>query len=334
MYNILYSPLLFNILDSVFGFISSFFVSLGNYVQRMVFSAVSIVLYGIGVALMMIVDVFQDFFMKLAGLQPHYINGIQSDEDILFTFLGDKNVLNVLIGMGIVAFFMVIIATIIQIIRSEYTSEGAKNTKGNIIGLTFKSFIMFLTVPVVSVLGIYVSNSLLQAVNAAFGSGTSMYVGGAVFRASSAGANRLILANKDIASEGTFDEWPDLADALNALSPNKVLNSTKDGILPGADNGGKFTSNKIGPDAILEIANAIDNAFANKEANANYQSSESNALFKNFSNFDYRNPLMVGAYYDLVEINYITMYLSAIFASYIFILASFCLIIRIYKILL
>lgn len=325
MYRILSSQLLFNVLDSIFSFMTGFAENVLYFFVYYFQLRLGMLLYTIGAALMSLIDMLQIFFNKLAGIEPHYVNGVETDSDILLTFLSDESVLNVLLGMLILSVFLVIIMTIVQIVRSEYTSQGAKNTKGNIIGLTVKSFIMFLTVPATVALGIYASNFILQSVYAAFGGGTSSYIAGAVFNASAGDAGKILKVSS------VTEEYGDniYSDAISTLYGLGMFNSENNGFTDNYDNGGRFTSSTTSnTEKTYEIAELVNLAFANKETNYNTEGLASNALFDNYS---YNNVALVAIYYDVLQVDYITMYASAVFCLYVLLVSSFGLIMRVFK---
>ena len=70
-------------------------------------------------------------------------------------------------GLLILGFILLFLSTIVAIIRNEYTTEKADNTKGKIIGKAFKSIIYFAIVPVVVLFGVYLANVVLVAVDRA-----------------------------------------------------------------------------------------------------------------------------------------------------------------------
>ena len=93
-------------------------------------------LYAISCLLLMLLDFIQSIFRKLAGLDTYYYEGVSDGfehEDILQRLLTTPEVLKAFGALIVVGIILLFIFTIIQFIRIEYTTEGAKNSKGNII---------------------------------------------------------------------------------------------------------------------------------------------------------------------------------------------------------
>jgi hypothetical protein len=124
--------------------------------------------YSIGAMLLNIVDFIQLMFRKLCGLDTFYVNGVPySGMDPLLSMMTDRDVTQVLIALTMVAVVMVIIASIIKIIQSEFSTEGSKNSKGQVFGAALKSIMLFIVVPVTCIGGVILSNMMLKVVDRA-----------------------------------------------------------------------------------------------------------------------------------------------------------------------
>ena len=84
---------------------------------------------------------------------------------------------------------MVIFFTMLQIIRSEYTTEGSKNAKGPIIKTALKSLFLFGLIPVASILGVVLCNDLLFIVDKATTRDAEVSLAGMIFVSSAKDAN-------------------------------------------------------------------------------------------------------------------------------------------------
>lgn len=246
------------ILSTLFSWITSALGSLIAVIIKIAVGLVSNLLYAISVQLLGLLDFVQMVFKRLSGLDTHWYNGTGREEDILLSLFQDPAVLNSLIAMTIVAIAMLIIATIVQIIRVEYTTEGAKNTKGGIIGASFKALAMFMIVPIGSFLGIFISNQLLRSIEAATNTTGTPYIGGAIFVASAHSANRVRITEQDNPTNDIIEQILNIVStaalggilgpeatqaALNALN---LVNSDHT-VVSGYDNSGMFTSTKSDP---------------------------------------------------------------------------------------
>ena len=147
--------------------------------------------YTIGTMLFWVIDILQEIFRKLAGLEDVWVDGVATQGDILTSIFRSSIVVDTLIAVSVFAVALVIIGSIVQMVRTEYTTEGSKNSKESILGKALKSLIMFVLIPVVCFFGIRVSNYLLQAVDYATSSGGSQSLSGAIFNAATVDANRI-----------------------------------------------------------------------------------------------------------------------------------------------
>ena len=126
------------------------------------------ILYDLAGSVLMIVDFVQEMFRKLAGMGELWIgNKVTTNVDPAIAIMSSEVVLQVLLALSIVAVAMVIIATIIQIIRTEFSTEGSKNTKGQIFGKALRALMMFFVVPVVCMGGVILSNTMLRVIDTA-----------------------------------------------------------------------------------------------------------------------------------------------------------------------
>lgn len=177
------------VLDWLIEKITELFLWLVDVIMFLIQNVLGGVLFGIGAQLMSLIDFSQNIFRILAGLDTSY-SGIESNSsDLIMQMLFQRNVLDVLLALSILSVCIVMIATIIQIIRSEYTTEGAKNTKATIFATSIKSLVMFFIVPLFSVMGIILSNFLLRAIDAATQVGKTSNISNSIFIASAYNAN-------------------------------------------------------------------------------------------------------------------------------------------------
>ena len=227
--------------------------------------------------------------------------------------------------MTLFAIALLIIATIVQLIRVEYTTEGAKNSKGSILGIAIKSLGKFVLIPLICVVGVGISTTLLKAVDRATSQGGGASISGSIFLAGAAEANVLRTGERDavssgylISSTGSDVKIPDDGMAGEKVNLWNVFGVTK----AGSDEAQKAT-----------LASAIDASFGSSKENCvkvpdgsswgKYQ--EGQALY-------YGNPQSVNYFYNFGDMNFIVLYLGAGFALVCLFKASFGLIMRMYKI--
>ena len=334
MSNLLIKSLNLGLIDSalnwLIGALTSLFQWLINFTIDLVVKILADVLYSIGLTLLSLVDFFQAFFNALCGLGTYYDNGVAVQGDPILSLVTNKSVLQVFLALTIVAIIMLILTTIIAMVRTEFTTEGAKNTKGNIIGSALKSLAMFFVVPAACVFGIILSSGLLKAVYNATSGGDGVTAGAMVWYASSYNANkcRIDSVGTAIVEEITFyeDNWKNSSKSPYAAD---------------------FRITQGNESETREaVASAIDDAFKNRtpigdgEANSLKEIGSESYTFTELMSGDtsdttkrysYRNITLTKEYYELRGINYITMYLGGGIAIYIMFIAAFGLIIRLYK---
>lgn len=241
--------------------------------------------YSIGAMLLNIVDFIQLMFRKLCGLDTFYVNGVPySGMDPLLSMMTDRDVTQVLIALTMVAVVMVIIASIIKIIQSEFSTEGSKNSKGQVFGAALKSIMLFIVVPVTCIGGVILSNMMLKVVDRA----TSLSDGNATM-----GSNIMVSACAN-ANKVRLDEDAPLE---------------KFGIQQ------SVTENNM-----EQIASLVDEKFRNNSY-SNY----------NKINTMYYDTDLVGEFYVFKEMNFITLIGGALLAAYTMVMASFGMVMRLFK---
>lgn len=165
-------------------------------------SSLFALLYAIGSLLLMLLDFVQSIFRKLAGLDTYYYNGTDFEhEDILQRLLTTPEILQAMGALIVVGLILLFIFTIVQFIRVEYTTEGAKNSKGNIIKQSLKSLAMFVIVPLGSLVGIFLSNKILQILDNAT-KGSNATIAGQIFKICAYDANPVRAGESKYAAGG------------------------------------------------------------------------------------------------------------------------------------
>ncbi len=317
-------------------------------------TAAKVVLYGffysIAKALFELCDFLQLCFRRLAGLDTYWFketasSGASSTDgktgDILLSIFSSKTVIEALIAMTLFAVALLLIVTIVQIIRVEYTTEGSKNSKGTILGKAIKSFAMFILIPVVCFLGIFVSNKILFALDAATSQAGSSTLSGSIFLAGAADANVVRMGGT---KEGAIDGITAVYDQRHKAK----LTDNDDGLVGLSTT--IFRSSKSDTESKRnEIATTIDNMFVRKynrfdgskssnnvytvgelkdknDPNSNAIKDRSDDQIIHYSNYD-----TVKYFYDFSEMNFFIFYVGSAFVLMSFVKASVGLITRLYK---
>lgn len=302
------------IFDFLIEWLTQFLIWVVQFALELVGQLISLILYGVCVDFLKIVDFIQKMFYKLCGLGSYWVNGVEMKEtDPLLSIITNKSVLQVLLALTLVAVAMVIVATIIQVLRTEFSTEGSKNTKGQVFGQAIKAVIMFALVPICSAGGILITNALLQAVNVATSLGAESSVGGAVYVASTYSANHIrnggTIESITQSTNGNYVIKVKGFSSFMSATKEKEYECTISGEAVSYLGGASLSVDQNNRD---EIAQKIDNAFRN-----------------GYIGFD--NKAVANTFYDVGNINFVTFLGGGVLAAYTMLMASFGMIMRMYK---
>lgn len=302
------------IFDFLIEWLTKFLIWVVQFALELVGQLISLILYGVCVDFLKIIDFIQKMFYKLCGLGSYWVNGVEMKEtDPLLSIITDKSVLQVLLALTLVAVAMVIVATIIQVLRTEFSTEGSKNTKGQVFGQAIKAVIMFALVPICSAGGILITNALLKAVNIATSLGAESSVGGAVYVASTYSANHIrnggTIKSITPSTNGNYVIKVNGFSSFMSITKEKEYECTISGEAVSYLGGASLSVDQNNRD---EIAQKIDNAFRS-----------------GYISFD--NKEVANTFYDVGSINFVTFLGGGILAAYTMLIASFGMIMRMYK---
>lgn len=170
------------------GYFTEAFRGIFNSVIEIIFKAVcyslSVLGYYISVILLQILDLIQYAYRSLAGLDGGFISiGIKGSDnpDMLISLLTSSTVSQAFISCCIVGIFLLIITTIFQILKVEYTTEGSGNSKMSIVGKSLKSLTTLLIIPALAIFGIIIGNNVLKLIDTATGGRNSTRISNLVF---------------------------------------------------------------------------------------------------------------------------------------------------------
>lgn len=346
-----------NIINEVFAAIFVAIINLFN----LVFGAI---MFSVAAVLGALADFFQGVFRSLAGLGVTYVDGTEvTYQDPIFTLITSNVIWKSFLVMIAVAFVLVIIMSIVAIIRNEYNTEKANNTKGGILGTAVKSIAFFAVTPVVTVIGVMGCNTLLRILDRATGS-KDVAISGQVFAASAYGANRIrLMEDSDASNNSVSGALGSVANAL-VTAMNTIfspVNISYNGTYKNAAfamQGDLYDTSW----SLEEIAAAIDNGFAlSKTIDIDaYAAVDAMAVTNgltsvllsgqismisnlisgaiggvdgnaSFTQLSWTNAPMVAIYYQLSSINYIVLLGGMAMVLYIMYTSAFGLIMRLYK---
>ena len=165
-----------SMLLGIFSWISDLVQEIKNFFRAMV-DLIPKLFYLLYTSLACVIDILQLFFRKLAGLDVYYVEGEAITGDLVTNFITGilginphglaysalSTVFYAMIVFGVIVCF---IATLVAIIKSHYTYD-EKSAKGPMqyIYTAGKAIINMVAVPIIVVLGLYVSEALLTALD-------------------------------------------------------------------------------------------------------------------------------------------------------------------------
>ena len=275
-------------------------------------------LYNISIFVLRAIDFVELLFRSLADLPSREMAGLNVElslngqtGNILLQLLKSGSVQAAFLAMCIVGVFLIVVMTAFQIIKVEYTTEGAKNAKGPIFQKAFRGVSLLLLTPLLVVFGVVFANQLLNLLDVATKANASSTISGQVFATSASDAHYL---------EGELKyEFGENANGIIArqiqsqmLAYLAFFDTLIDSFTSDNDTKDSYDSYEIKDE---DERNAIDNAFASQtEGHRYYLMSD------------------VSKYYKYTEINYLLLILSGSLILKTLCFACFGLVIRLYKV--
>lgn len=155
--------LLLSFLDSLMSFILGFMAFLPQMMYFLYASVASLL------------DLLQYLLRKLAGLDVYYVNGTSQEGDILYEFIQgilgiskDSSyslISTVFYSFLIFGVILLVLSTIVSIIKAHYNYDANKSHPLKIVYSSLKSLSLVVIVPIVSLLGIMLSQILLRTLD-------------------------------------------------------------------------------------------------------------------------------------------------------------------------
>jgi len=299
--------------------------------------------YGIGMMFFGVMDLLQSTFRKLAGLEGGVAVSGKTSDDLVTAILSHSTIIDVLISVTVFAIGLIIVASIVQIIRLEYTTEGSKNSKEQIFAKAGKSLVMFILIPIVCFVGIRISNYLLVAVDYATSSSGASTISGCVFSSAAADASKIY----DDRNGGFYI---DVSNLLGSLVSNIVPSHGNAQVTGSSGNwkiekfGDYFTSKATSEaEARVDLANKVSQAFTSSTVNSDGKyvigvklsevggSPWSGTMMTKGDELSYYNINCVGYFYKTSAINYLILFLGCYIGIKTLFTSCMGLIARIYK---
>ena len=281
-------------------------VNLINYV-------LAILWYNISIFILGLIDYVQILFKLLAGLK---VDGMQlnlsgsksADSDLLLQLLLSDSIKNVFLSMCIVGIFLLVITTIFQIIKVEYTTEGAKNAKGPILNKAFRGLCNMIMIPALCICGVFIGNQVLDLLDTATKSNSESTISGQLFVAA--------------ASDAHYQSG-DLPVYMGTSIPQLAVIQLTVNLIP-------ITWNSVMEALGIENKVNLGDASNPWEENRDIDEIEEN-FSKRVSGYDYYNLANVSNYYDYSRINYLLLIFGGCILIKTLYFTCFGMIVRLYQ---
>ena len=267
--------------------------------------------YGLQIGMFYVIDTVQMVVRKIVGLPAYSINGertygytidgVERNDDLVMAFLESDTVQSVFISVLVAAIFLLFIATVVAILKSE--TDAKSNAKGPIFANALKSIVYFFMVPVVCYLGIIVSNLVLKTLDGAT-SRDAISFSSQVFVAAAYEANRV---NKD--SDFAMEVWKSQVIPGSALLTEAEVKT----------DAGRLKLAALVDDAFRRgLTPVTDGTFSSRDGVRNTVTIQiwgSPGLHKeshSFNQFDVKDYGLVFYYYDVMAYNYLIGYVAGV----------------------
>ncbi len=315
------------ILDFLIEWLTAFLIWIIGWVFDLIFLLFADLLFSVGTALLEIVDMIQLIFRKLSGLDKYYVvttgtPKLHEGTDPLLSLMTNSTVVEVLTALTLVSIVMVIVAAIIKIIQSEFTSEGAKNSKGAIFGQALKSLMLFILVPICCIGGVGISNALLKTIDRATNlSAGNATLGSSIFVSAASNCNRVRCGGN----------WSAGAPYLTAVGYTGAVNdNNREEVAMLIDRA--FKDNTIHSAVLFGgVANGVITGLAESSVNLLNGLAKAQGSVVMPGQYFYQSNGIVDLYYNIKEMNFITYIGAALLAAMTMLNVSFGMIMRMFK---
>ena len=262
-----------------------------------VLGLIGTLLYPLFSIIFVVLSLMQNVFYSFAGIGNVYYgssangtgsmtpitgenDGGEASSGLLYYLLTSSVVKNIIISILILGLFLLVIFTTLAFIKTIYVDK--PKSWRDIITSAVKGLTNFIVLPVCCLLGVWVGNIVLQAINGATSSGGSIYLDRKLFVACSYDANYYRLNSFDANSSESAEAYAKIMATLSRYSSNKEMSELK----PEQGKNSEY------------YARVVDEMFSTSAININRYST-------------------VGEYYQLYSINYLFLIVGGIFMLYV-----------------
>ncbi len=272
--------------------------------------------YNLTGILFLLMDVLQGLFRSFAGVGTVYYGqwtdvnpdkitgantGLEQETGIVYYLLTSQLVKNIFLSIALLAIFLIIVFMVMAFIKNSYVDK-PKSWK-DIVSSAIKGLTNFIFIPVCCLLGVWLGNILLNAIDGATSTGGALSVSRKIFLASAYNANSIREGNNH--KYGSTIEKSE-AEEIQALCDH-VFGSGKYVVeIPSSDVEGQGS-----PD-LEYYANIVDQCFG-----ADWQNAKNPipiwTRVANFGGGAIGAKANVAAWYDTFEFNYLLLVAGGIF---------------------
>ncbi len=288
-----------------------------NFVVETIKCYLNVALYHISIFMLSIIDFIEMCFRAFAGLDNDGASGLRlsidgKSGDILIQMLTSREVLDIFFATAIVGVFLLIITTIFSMIKVEYTTEGANNSKSGIIAKSLKSLCNMLIIPLLVIFGVVIGNQVLGLIDTATGGGDGNKISGNLWVT---GATNAMFAT----SNPILEEVPEINGTL--ISINTTYTTAYLGLAGSyaLQESFKKTVNDIGniwgaSTKFMEVVNSVSFMGPLDDGSLHVNPNRGNieSGFRNVERgYRYYNMLNVTTHYNILEVNYFVIILAS-----------------------
>ena len=264
--------------------------------------------YEVSVFLLKLIDFVEVLFRALAGLESTAGNSSitfslnNKSGDLLLQMLTSQDVINVFLATAVVGVFLLIITTIFQMIKVEYTTEGANNSKSGIIGKSLKSLCNMIIIPLLVIFGVVIGNQVLDLIDTATGGNDGSKISGTLWVTAASTAmlketDSFVKAAEDMGIiSGAKDYQLDNAGGLLGFGISLALDRGFYSLLNGGKEAPPLVALGDNPDRA-----GIENGFM----------SVRDRTHNSVASYKYYNVTDVIKYYDPFNVNYLVLIFGA-----------------------
>ena len=155
------------ILSWLGDYVGTVFADLGDFLLNALTQSVGAILWMLCDVFFWILDIFEDLFRAFAGTLEGGVNiqGEQVEGDIVLYLMQSDFVMQIFNSILILSLVLLIIFTIFAIAKNQYSEKQEPVSK--IINSSVKALLMYLLVPIATIVCLLVGNIVLQAIDGA-----------------------------------------------------------------------------------------------------------------------------------------------------------------------